>query len=68
MTGFDPMARRAGIDWHAHFTRLADEAQRLKAPAETVLLGFSSETSDFVRFNGGRIRQTGRVTQGAGRS
>ena len=64
MTGFDPMARHAGIDWHAYFARLADDAQRLAAPAETVLLGFSGETSDFIRFNGGRIRQTGRVTQG----
>lgn len=64
MTGFDPMVRRAGIDWREHFTRLADAAQRLTASAETVLLGFSGETSDFIRFNGGRIRQTGRVTQG----
>ena len=64
MTGFDPMARRAGIDWHAYFARLADDAQRLTAPAETILLGFSGETSDFIRFNGGRIRQTGCVTQG----
>lgn len=64
MTGFDPMAHRAGIDWHAHFTRLADDAQRLTTPTETVLLGFSGETSDFIRFNGGKIRQTGRVTQG----
>ncbi|MGU7774985.1 metallopeptidase TldD-related protein [Burkholderia sp. MR1-5-21] len=64
MTGFDTTAQSGGIDWHAHFTRLADEAERLTTPTETVLLGFSGETSDFVRFNGGRIRQTGRVTQG----
>ncbi|AOJ72554.1 MULTISPECIES: metallopeptidase TldD-related protein [Burkholderia] len=67
MTDFAKPGRAAPIapiDWHAHFARLADEAERLKQPGETVLLWFAGETSDFIRFNAGRIRQTGRVLQG----
>ncbi|AJX34808.1 metallopeptidase TldD-related protein [Burkholderia oklahomensis] len=64
MADFTKPGHAAPIDWHAHFARLADEAERLKRPGETVLLWFAGETSDFIRFNAGRIRQTGRVLQG----
>ncbi|KVU44205.1 Zn-dependent protease [Burkholderia ubonensis] len=64
MTGFDTTTAAAALDWRSHFARLADEAGRLKAPGETVLMWFAGETTDFVRFNQGRIRQTGRVAQG----
>ncbi|PCE30431.1 Zn-dependent protease [Burkholderia ubonensis subsp. mesacidophila] len=64
MTGFDTTTTALTLDWRTHFARLADEAERLKAPGETVLLWFAGETTDFVRFNEGRIRQTGRVVQG----
>ncbi|KVE29957.1 Zn-dependent protease [Burkholderia singularis] len=63
MTDYLAQGQAAAIDWHAHFAQLADEAERLKQPGETVLLWFAGETSDFVRFNAGRIRQTGRVLQ-----
>ena len=66
MTGFDTVTTTTttALDWRTHFLRIADEAERLKAPGDTVLLWFAGETSDFVRFNEGRIRQTGRVVQG----
>ncbi|AOJ07952.1 metallopeptidase TldD-related protein [Burkholderia mayonis] len=64
MTDFMKPGHAAPIDWHAHFARLADEAERLKQPGEAVLLWFAGETSDFIRFNAGKIRQTGRVLQG----
>ncbi|MBN3821925.1 TldD/PmbA family protein, partial [Paraburkholderia sp. Se-20369] len=64
MTEFDTTAGAAALDWRTHFLRLADEAERMRAHGETVLLWFAGETSDFVRFNAGRIRQTGRVVQG----
>ncbi|AIO69065.1 metallopeptidase TldD-related protein [Burkholderia oklahomensis] len=64
MADFTKPGHAAPIDWHAHFARLADEAERLKRPGETVLLWFAGETSDFIRFNAGKIRQTGRVLQG----
>lgn len=64
MTGFATASTSATIDWRMHFDRLADEADALRAPGETILLWFAAEHSDFVRFNTGRIRQTGRVLQG----
>ncbi|WP_186216130.1 metallopeptidase TldD-related protein [Burkholderia gladioli] len=64
MTGFATASTSATIDWRTHFDRLADEADALRAPGETILLWFAAEHSDFVRFNTGRIRQTGRVLQG----
>lgn len=64
MTDFAKPGRAAPIDWHAHFARLADEAEQLRRPGETVLLWFAGETSDFIRFNAGKVRQTGRVVQG----
>ena len=61
MTGFATASTSATIDWRTHFDRLADEADAQRAPGETILLWFAAEHSDFVRFNTGRIRQTGRV-------
>ncbi|WP_323119121.1 TldD/PmbA family protein [Burkholderia alba] len=54
----------AAIDWQGHFAALADESGRLKQGSETVLLSLAAEHSDFIRFNAGRIRQTGQVVQG----
>lgn len=64
MSVIDLDGATGGIDWHAHFGRLADDAARVARGAETVLLTLAAEQSDFVRFNGGRIRQTGQVVQG----
>lgn len=46
-----------------HFYRLVDEACGLLEGDEVVLCNFASEDSDFVRFNGGLLRQPGRVTR-----
>lgn len=51
-------------DWRGYFDALADAATELALPGEVALLSFAGEQSDFVRFNHGRVRQTGRVTQG----
>ncbi|SFK02910.1 Predicted Zn-dependent protease or its inactivated homolog [Paraburkholderia megapolitana] len=51
-------------DWQAHFTRLADEIERLQQGAETTLSSFVAEQSDFIRFNAGKVRQIGSVSQG----
>ncbi len=52
------------IDWHAHFTMLAQAIERLCRPGETVLSAFAGEQSDFIRFNAGKVRQSGQVEQG----
>jgi predicted Zn-dependent protease len=51
-------------DWHRHFTVLADEIERLRHSGETTLTSFSAEQSEFIRFNAGKVRQIGSVTQG----
>ena len=53
--------RRASGDWHRHFSLLADEIDALLADGEVALTSLSAEDSDFVRFNAGKVRQTGRV-------
>jgi predicted Zn-dependent protease len=59
-----PVTRRVeGIDWHAHFTTLADAIERMCRPGETVLSVFAGEQSDFIRFNASRVRQSGQVEQ-----
>jgi predicted Zn-dependent protease len=45
------------------FFELADCACGELRGGETLLAGFSGETSDFVRFNRARVRQAGSVTQ-----
>ncbi|MFC0402163.1 TldD/PmbA family protein [Paraburkholderia rhizosphaerae] len=52
------------FDWHAHFTLLADAIERMRRPGETVLSVFAGEQSDFIRFNAGKVRQSGQVEQG----
>lgn len=54
----------ASIDWHAHFAMLADAIERQRQPGETVLSAFAGEQSDFIRFNAGKVRQSGQVEQG----
>ena len=52
------------IDLKAHFYALADHVQRHLHAGEGFTLWFTGEQSDFVRFNHGRVRQAGNVTQG----
>lgn len=52
------------IDWHAHFSMLAQAIERMCRPGETVLSAFAGEQSDFIRFNAGKVRQSGQVEQG----
>jgi len=52
------------IDWQQHFTSLADAIERLQQGAETTLSSFAGEQSDFIRFNSGKVRQIGSVSQG----
>lgn len=54
----------AAVDWHTHFATLAGAIDRLVRPGEAALTSFAAEQSDFVRFNGGKVRQTGQVSQG----
>ncbi|MBN3758106.1 TldD/PmbA family protein [Paraburkholderia sp. Tr-20389] len=49
--------------FHAHFTALAGEIERRLAAHEIALTSFSAEQSDFIRFNEGKVRQTGHVSQ-----
>lgn len=45
------------------FDRLASRAQAAVGSDEAFTLGLSAETSDFVRFNHGQVRQAGTVAQ-----
>ncbi len=54
----------ASVDWQQHFTALADAIERLQEGSETTLSSFAGEQSDFIRFNLGRVRQIGSVSQG----
>jgi predicted Zn-dependent protease len=60
------MSTRAGqlVDWQGHFTSLADAIERLQQGGETTLSSFAGEQSDFIRFNAGKVRQSGTVSQG----
>jgi predicted Zn-dependent protease len=55
---------RVAVDWHAHFMTLAGAIDRLLHRGETALTSFAGEQSDFIRFNGGKVRQIGQVSQG----
>lgn len=55
---------RVAVDWHTHFSTLAGAVDRLLLPGETALTSFAAEQSDFIRFNGGKVRQIGQVSQG----
>jgi predicted Zn-dependent protease len=54
----------ATLDWHSHFLLLADAVERAQRGAEITLTSFSGEQSDFIRFNAGKVRQIGQVSQG----
>ncbi|MFM0752100.1 metallopeptidase TldD-related protein [Paraburkholderia strydomiana] len=62
----DFMSPRAAhaVDWQRHFTSLADAIERLQQRDETTLSSFAGEQSDFIRFNAGKVRQSGTVSQG----
>jgi predicted Zn-dependent protease len=47
----------------AEFFGLAGRLERALQAGEVLLLGLDAERSDFVRFNGGRVRQAGSVEQ-----
>ena len=53
----------AGDGVEAWFHTLADATVAAARRNEAVLLSISAEQSDFVRFNGGRVRQPGSVRQ-----
>ncbi|WP_118184266.1 TldD/PmbA family protein [Paraburkholderia phosphatilytica] len=58
-------ARTSGLQgWHAQFDTLAHQLERLLSASETTLLSFAAEHSDFIRFNAGKVRQIGHVSQG----
>ncbi|WP_345813636.1 metallopeptidase TldD-related protein [Paraburkholderia sp. PREW-6R] len=52
------------VDWQQHFTALANAIERLQLPGEITLSSFAGEQSDFIRFNAGKVRQAGSVSQG----
>lgn len=52
------------IDWQRHFMMLADAIEHRLAAGETALTTLAAEESDFVRFNAGKVRQIGHVSQG----
>jgi predicted Zn-dependent protease len=54
----------SGFDWQGHFTLLADAIARMQVGSETTLSSFAAEQSDFIRFNSGKVRQIGSVSQG----
>lgn len=54
----------ATFDWQRHFDALAQGVERLREGSEIALLSFSAEHSEFIRFNQGKVRQIGTVSQG----
>lgn len=54
----------ATFDWQRHFGALAQGVERLREGSEVTLLSFSAENSEFIRFNQGKVRQIGTVSQG----
>lgn len=64
MSGANIIQHAVSVDWQRHFTLLADEIDRLQQAGETTLTSFSAEQSEFIRFNGGKVRQIGQVSQG----
>ena len=52
------------VDWHRHFLLLADAIDCAQQGGEITLTSFSAEQSDFIRFNAGKVRQIGSVSQG----
>ncbi|CAG9210215.1 TldE/PmbA family protein, Beta/Gamma-proteobacterial subgroup [Paraburkholderia sabiae] len=48
---------------HEHFIALVNQIEQRLAAHEIALTSYSSERSDFIRFNEGKVRQTGHVSQ-----
>ena len=55
----------ATMDWERHFMMLAERIEHRLIPGEMALTTLAAEDSDFVRFNAGKVRQIGRVSQGS---
>ena len=47
------------LDWHCYFALVASEVERLRQGDECVFSSLAAEQSDFIRFNGGKVRQIG---------
>ncbi|MGG1949417.1 metallopeptidase TldD-related protein [Trinickia sp. NRRL B-1857] len=54
----------ANFDWKRHFGALAEGIERLREGSEVTLLSLIAEHSEFIRFNQGKVRQIGTVSQG----
>lgn len=54
----------ANFDWKRHFGALAEGIERLREGSEVTLLSLTAEQSEFIRFNQGKVRQIGSVSQG----
>ncbi|WP_206957721.1 TldD/PmbA family protein [Trinickia acidisoli] len=54
----------ATFDWKRHFGMLADAIEQLREGGEVTLVSFAAENSEFIRFNQGKVRQIGAVSQG----
>ena len=54
----------ANFDWKRHFGALAEGIERLREGSEVTLLSLTAENSEFIRFNQGKVRQIGTVSQG----
>jgi len=46
-----------------YFTSIAQTVEQQLSNGEIMLTSFAAEESDFIRFNAGKVRQTGRVSQ-----
>lgn len=64
MNPFIASRATTSVDWQQHFTSLANAIESLQQDGETTLSSFAGEQSDFIRFNTGKVRQTGSVSQG----
>jgi predicted Zn-dependent protease len=64
MSQFIPSRTTTPVDWQSYFNALTDAIARLQQGSEITLSTFAGEQSDFVRFNAGKVRQTGSVSQG----
>ncbi|MDE1182448.1 TldD/PmbA family protein [Paraburkholderia sp.] len=62
--GFEFASGAQSPDWYAHFALLADAIDTLLSGDEVALTRLSAEQSDFIRFNDGKVRQIGQVSQG----
>lgn len=51
------------MSWQERFEGLAAHLDQVRRPEEVYTLGLSTESSDFVRFNHGLVRQAGSVSQ-----